>query len=256
MQVRRREACEDLGNLREYRVFIGNKTPELSCSSEQLQSSRRQFEEQFLIADMASISNATFTCDGWPHFKYPLSLSPIPRSMKSGIIALCVFALLSCIATLCLLGLLTYRFITSRNDRRAPLYKNQYMLLIYSLVLADFQCDLGFFLDVIWLHRDQIIAPSAPCFIQAWLINIGDLSSGFFVFAIACHTFYNVVFGKRLGLTKLCWCIVGLWLLAVILTCIPIILHPKNIFVTQGSWVCSLLFFAPSGFWFCLTTFD
>ncbi|CZR61498.1 uncharacterized protein PAC_11395 [Phialocephala subalpina] len=185
------------------------------------------------------VTNATFTSHDWTHFKYPLSLSPIPRSMKPGIIALCVFAFISCATTLSLLGLLTYRFITSRNDHRAPLYKNQYMLLIYSLVLADFQCDLGFFLDVVWLNKDQIIAPSVPCFVQAWLINIGDLSSGFFVFAIACHTFYNVVFGRRLGLTTLCWCIVGLWILAVILTCIPIILHPKNIFVTQGNW-CSI----------------
>ncbi|KAF8861302.1 hypothetical protein BDZ45DRAFT_559352, partial [Acephala macrosclerotiorum] len=167
------------------------------------------------------------------------SLSPIPRSMKPGIIALCVFALISCVTTLSLLGLLTYRFLISRNDDRAPLYKNQYMLLIYSLVLADFQCDLGFFLDVIWLHKDQVIAPSVPCFLQAWLVNIGDLSSGFFVFAIACHTFYNVVFGRRLGLTTLWWCIVGLWVLAVVLTCVPIILHPKNIFVTQGNW-CSI----------------
>lgn len=184
------------------------------------------------------VTNATFTSHDWTHFKYPLSLSPIPRSMKPGIIALCVFAFISCATTLSLLSLLTYRFITSRNDHRAPLYKNQYILLIYSLVLADFQCDLGFFLDVVWLHKDQIIAPSVPCFVQAWLINIGDLSSGFFVFAIACHTFYNIVFGRRLGLTTLCWCIVGLWILAVILTCIPIILHPKNIFVTQGNWVC------------------
>jgi hypothetical protein len=105
------------------------------------------------------------------------------------------------------------------------------------LVLADFQCDLGFFLDAIWLHKNQIVAPSAACFLQGWLVNIGDLSSGFFVFAIACHTFYNVVCGRKIGLATLQYCIVGLWVFAVVLTITPIALHPKNIFVTQGHWV-------------------
>lgn len=182
-------------------------------------------------------TNATFTSQDWTHYKYPMSLSPLPQSMKPGIIVLCAFSLLSCIATLALLGFLTYRFITGRNDRQTPLYKNQYMLLIFSLVLADFQCDLGFFLDVMWLHRNQIVAPSTSCIVQAWLVNIGDLGSGFFVFAIACHTFYNVVCGRKLGLTTLCYCIVGLWILAIILTIVPIALHPKDIFVTSGNWV-------------------
>jgi hypothetical protein len=156
-------------------------------------------------------------------------------------IALCVFSLVSCIATLSLMTFLLYRFHTSRNDYRTPLYKNQYMILILSLVLADFQCDLGFFLDIVWLAKGEVIAPSAACIIQAWLINIGDLGSGFFVFAIAAHTFLTIVFGLRFGLRTVLIGSAVLWILAHIITIVPIVLHPSDIFVLQGNWVYKLL---------------
>ncbi|KAF4629289.1 hypothetical protein G7Y89_g8862 [Cudoniella acicularis] len=185
------------------------------------------------------ITNATYTSPDWAYYKYPLSIAPIPDPMQPGIIALCTFALASCMATISLLGFLTYRFIVSRNESRAPLYKNQYMLLIYSLVLADFQCDLGFFLDVMWMYRGEIAAPSAGCYIQAWLINFGDLSSALFVLAIACHTFSNVVFGHKIMLRNLCIAIAFLWIFAAIITVSPIAMHPKDIFVASGNW-CSI----------------
>lgn len=185
---------------------------------------------------MAGTTNATFTSPDWAYYNFPSSLSPLSESMKPGMIALCTFSALSCIATLGLLGFLAYRFIAGRNQPN-PLYNNQYMLLIFQLVLADFQCDFGFFLDVMWLHKNQILAPSAGCFLQAWLINIGDLGSGFFVFAIACHTFCNVVLGKRIGLTALLSSIIALWALTLLLTVMPIALHHKDIFVVQGNWV-------------------
>ena len=157
--------------------------------------------------------------------------------MRRGMIVLCTITLVSCITTLSLLGYLSYRFFTGRNQYGTPLHKNQYILLIYSLMLADFQLDLGFLLDVMWLDRGHIVAPSAGCRAQGWLVNVGDLGSGFFVFAIACHTFLTVVYGRKIGLKTVCWSIVSLWVLAVILTVIPIAMHPRDIFVAQGSWV-------------------
>ena len=145
-------------------------------------------------------TNATYTSPEWTHFKYPLSLSPLPTSFRPGLIALVFFSMVSCVATISLIGFLLYRFAVTRNDYRAPLYKNQYIILIFSLVIADFQCDLGFFLDIVWLAKGEIVAPSTACTIQAWLVNIGDLSSGFFVFAIAAHTFANVVLGFKFRL--------------------------------------------------------
>ncbi|KAH6664418.1 hypothetical protein B0J14DRAFT_493619 [Halenospora varia] len=168
-----------------------------------------------------------------------MSISPLPDQMRPGMVVLCVFAFISCLATLGLMGFLLFRFIADRNETRSPLYKNQYMILIFSLVLADFQCDLGFFLDVMWLHRGEIIAPSVGCWIQAWLVNVGDLGSGFFVLAIAAHTFSNVVFGHKIGLRSLLLGSVALWVIALVLTLAPIFMHSSDIFVTQGNW-CSI----------------
>jgi hypothetical protein len=81
------------------------------------------------------------------------------------------------------------------------------------------------------------VAPSASCIAQGWLLNFGDLASGFFVLAIACHTFLTVVYGRKIVLWGVCWSIVSLWVLAAVLTVIPIGLHPGDIFVAQGSWV-------------------
>ena len=168
--------------------------------------------------------------------------------MRPGIVVLCTIALVSCLTTMSLIAYLSYFFFTGRKDH-TPLHKNQYMLLIYSLVLADFQLDLGFLLDSMWLGRSGIIAPSAGCIAQGWLLNFGDLASGFFVLAIACHTFLTVVYGRKIGLRGVCWSIMLLWALAAVLTIIPIGLHPGDIFVAQGSWVCAPeTFFASSTF--------
>jgi hypothetical protein len=182
-------------------------------------------------------TNATYTSPDWGYYKYPLSISPIPDLVRRGMIVLCAITFASCITTLSLIGYLSYRFVTGRNERGTPLHKNQYMLLIYSLVLADLQLDLGFLLDIMWLDEGQILAPSAGCMAQGWLLNVGDLASGFFVFAIACHTFSTVVYGRKIGLRTVCWSIVALWVLAAVLTIIPIAMHPGDIFVAQGNWV-------------------
>lgn len=182
-------------------------------------------------------TNATYTSPDWRYYKYPSSVSPISTEQHRGIIVLCTITLVSCITTLSLAIYLSYHFYTGRKDRGTPLHKNQYMLLIHSLVLADFQLDLGFLLDVEWLHRGQILAPSAGCSAQGWLINFGDLGSGLFVLAIAFHTFLTVVYGLKILHRTICWVIVSLWLVSAVLTAIPLALHPTDIYVAQGSWV-------------------
>lgn len=196
-----------------------------------------------------TITNETYTSPDWTYSEYPLSVSPIPDDMRQGMIALSVVSLVSCISTLALLGFLTYRLLTTRKGYEVPLYKNQYIILIYSLVLADFQLDLGFFLDVAWIEQHAIISPSSTCWAQGWLVNIGDLGSGFFVLAIAVHTFTSVVLGRKLALRTVTWASAVLWLLAFLLTTIPPVLHPLDMFTASGNWVslCPLpAFFAAS----------
>ncbi|RDL40858.1 uncharacterized protein BP5553_00837 [Venustampulla echinocandica] len=186
-----------------------------------------------------AITNATYTSPDWKYAKYPLSVSPIPDDMRQGMIALSVISLVSCLSTFGLLVFLTYRLWTSRKGYDAPMYKNQYIILIYSLVLSDFQLGLGFFLEVAWIKNNAIISPSSTCWAQGWLVNIGDLGSGFFVLAIGVHTFMSVVLGKRLDLRTVVWASVALWLFAFLLTTIPPVLHPSDMFTASGNW-CSI----------------
>ena len=183
-------------------------------------------------------TNATYTSPDWRYYKYPSSVSPIPDSMHRGIIILCAVTSVSCITTLSLIGYLSYCFMAGRNQYGTPLHKKQYILLIYCLVLADFQLDLGFLLDLMWLREGQIIAPSAGCIVQGWLINFGDLARGLLVLAITCRTFISVVYGSKIELRNVCWSIVSLWMIAAVLTIIPIAMHPSDIFVAHGNWVC------------------
>jgi hypothetical protein len=76
---------------------------------------------------------------------------------------------------------------------------NQYVLLVLNLLIADLQQSSAFLISWNWIRVDAILAPSAPCFAQAWLLHSGDVSSGFFVLAIAVHTFITAVYGKRIG---------------------------------------------------------
>ncbi len=71
----------------------------------------------------------------------------------------------------------------------------------------------------------MILAPSSPCFAQAWLLHSGDVSSGFFVLAIACHTFYTAVYGKRIGNKTFAGVVIATWALAYFLTGLGVGLH-------------------------------
>jgi hypothetical protein len=187
------------------------------------------------------ITNATYTSPDWTGYKYPSSLAPLPNWMSRGLTALCGFSFLSAITCLSLLFYITYLFIVGGAGYRAAVRKNQYLILIYSVLIADLQLATGFLVSIKWLHDDQMYTPSSACIAQAWLTNVGDLASGLFVLAIAAHTFLAVVFGRKLGFYAFCAVVVGLWVASVVVTAVPVILHPVDIFVVGGNWVTSSL---------------
>jgi hypothetical protein len=186
------------------------------------------------------ITNSTYTSPDWTGYKYPASLAPLPIWMSRGLIAICGFSLLSAMTCLTLLFYITYLFFVGGSGYRVEVRKNQYVILIYNLVIADLQLATGFLVSIKWLHDDQIYAPSSACVAQAWLTNVGDLASGLFVLAIAAHTFLSVVFGRKLEFYIFCSIVVGLWVVSVVVTAVPVILHPVDIFVVGGNWVSSM----------------
>ncbi|KAF9735242.1 hypothetical protein PMIN06_000673 [Paraphaeosphaeria minitans] len=170
------------------------------------------------------------------YFAYPNSLDPMTPTFHKGLIPLVIFAMASLVSVFALLCFVTWRLIGWRKSYREYVGGNQYILLIFNLLIADLQQSIAFVITFHWLRIGKILAPTAPCFIQAWFLHIGDISSGFFVLAIAIHTWLGVVKGYRMRYGWLIVLIVGLWCLAVLLTVLGPALHGNRFFTRAGGW--------------------
>lgn len=144
-----------------------------------------------------------------------------------------ILSVASCIA---MLLFIIYRFLTWRAHYRTFVGYNQYVVLIVNLLIADLLQGVSFMFSFHWVYYNGIFAPSRTCFSQGYLLNLGDLSSGFFVLGIALHTFYGAVRGRHLKHTTFTIVVISAWLLAVLLTSIGPIQHRDDFFVRAGSW--------------------
>ena len=176
------------------------------------------------------------TVDGHQYFPSPYSASPLPKSIRNGLIPIGLLAVLSVLSTTVLICFIAYRFATWRMHYRTFLGYNQYVVLVLNLLLADLQQASGFIISWHWFQEDKILAPSSACFAQGWLIHSGDVASGLFVLAIAIHTFYTAVYGRRVGNRMFAGVIVGLWGLAYLLTGTGVGMHGDKYFVRAGAW--------------------
>lgn len=87
--------------------------------------------------------------------------------------------MMSLVSVTALLAFITQRMVSWRKHYRQYVGYNQYVILIYNLLLADLQQSVAFSISFHWLKIDKILAPTGACFIQAWFLQIGDVSSGF-----------------------------------------------------------------------------
>lgn len=169
-------------------------------------------------------------------YPFPYSLSPLPDNLKHGLLAPGTLGVLSVASCIGMLLFIIYRFITWRAHYRTFVGYNQYVVLIINLLLADLLQGVSFMFSFHWVVHDGIFAPSRTCFSQGYLLNLGDLSSGFFVFGIALHTFYGAVRGRHVKHVTFTCLVISAWLLAVLLTSIGPIQHRDDFFVRAGSW--------------------
>ncbi|KAK0661366.1 hypothetical protein DIS24_g2583 [Lasiodiplodia hormozganensis] len=170
------------------------------------------------------------------HFPWPYSVDPLPDDLRKGLWPVGIFALMSTVATVGLLSWITYRLVSWRKHYRSYVGYNQYVLLIYNLLLADLQQSLSFLISFHWIHTDSMLAPSPACFGQAWLVQIGDISSGMFVLAIALHTFFSVVKGRQLPFRVFLTGTIIIWAIALLLTVLGPALHGNKYFTAAGAW--------------------
>ncbi|KAK4159191.1 hypothetical protein QBC43DRAFT_132027 [Cladorrhinum sp. PSN259] len=90
-------------------------------------------------------------------------------------------------------------------------YPNQFLVLIYNLLLADIHQAGAFLLNAVWVARDGIRVRTPTCWIQGWLVSTGDLSSSCFITAIAVHTYLAVVRNYTPPQRAVYGAVVGLW---------------------------------------------
>lgn len=166
-----------------------------------------------------------------------LDISPLPLVQYRGLIAISVLAFASALATTSLLCFITYRIFFSRRGDKRYLGHNQYIILIYNLLLADLQQSLGFIICIHWVRNDAIRAGTAACFLQGLWLQVGDPGSGLFVMAIAAHTFMLVTFGRKIEHKWFVIAVISVWCFLAIIVAIPIASHGVDVMIPSGAWV-------------------
>ncbi|KAK4651699.1 hypothetical protein QC762_601180 [Podospora pseudocomata] len=99
----------------------------------------------------------------------------------------------------------------AESTPRKKAYPNQFLVLVYNLLLADIHQASAFLLNAVWLGRDGIIVHTPACWAQGWLVSTGDLSSSCFITAIAVHTYLAVVRNYTPPQRAVYATVIGLW---------------------------------------------
>jgi hypothetical protein len=128
------------------------------------------------------------------------------------------------------------------SPRRARNPPNQFLVLIFNLLLADMHQATAFWLNAVWLGHDGIFVGMPTCFAQGIFVSLGDLASSVFITGIAIHTYCSVVHNYRPPHKALYLCIVAAWVFVYAISFIPVAATYNGeamggFFVRAGAWV-------------------
>ena len=199
------------------------------------------------------------------------SLSPLEPSHRHGLAAVAALATLSLVSSTTALLYLTFKLVRWHIERRKtstypnnssrdvpfvgdefrirepakPQQKpqlNQFLVLIFNLLLADIHQAAAFFINAHWAGRNIIDVRSPVCFAQGWLISTGDLASSCFITAIAVHTYLAVVWNYKPPQWAVYATMVGLWVFDYFLVVIGLVITSNGrehggFYVRAVAWV-------------------
>ncbi|TLD10730.1 hypothetical protein PgNI_05873 [Pyricularia grisea] len=109
---------------------------------------------------------------------------------------------------------------TTTPHAREP---NQFVVLLYNLLLADLHQSVAFVMSTVWLRENAILVGSQTCWAQGFLISNGDLAVSLFITAIAVHTYLVIVHGWRPTQKALILSCVCLWMFTYLMAAIGIL---------------------------------
>ena len=210
------------------------------------------------------------------------SLSPLPTFLYRGLTGVTVIASISLFSTATLFLHLTYKLIRleikeRRKVRRAAAVPpvdlslglserhfaamghrptreptptrqpikakpNQFVILIYNLLLADMHQAMAFFLNAAWISKNEISVGTGPCWVQGWYVSTGDLASSCFIMAIAIHTYLTVIRQYKPPQWAINTAVVGIWIFVYVMSMLGIALTRNGKaaggwFVRAAAWV-------------------
>lgn len=74
---------------------------------------------------------------------------------------------------------------------------NQFLILIFNLLLADMHQATAFMLSARWVKANEITVGTHICWTQGWFVSTGDLASSCFTGAVAIYTYFVIVKNRR-----------------------------------------------------------
>ncbi|KFA74306.1 hypothetical protein S40288_03725 [Stachybotrys chartarum IBT 40288] len=127
------------------------------------------------------------------------------------------------------------------QTKRAKRPPNQFLVLIFNLLLADMHQATAFWLNAAWLSQSGIYVGTATCFAQGLFVSLGDLASSVFITGIAVHTYLSVVHNYRPPPNVLYLCITAGWIFVYTISLIPVAATRNGeaiggFFVRAGAW--------------------
>jgi hypothetical protein len=130
----------------------------------------------------------------------------------------------------------------SPQKKKRP-HPNQFLVLIYNLLLADIHQAASFILNAVWVGRDALDVRTTTCWVQAWLIQTGDVASSLFITAIAVHTYLAIVRNYTPPQWAVYTAVVALWLFNYLLMVLGVAITDNGreyggFFVRATAWVC------------------
>nr|CDP30920.1 Putative protein of unknown function [Podospora anserina S mat+] len=129
----------------------------------------------------------------------------------------------------------------AESTPRKKAYPNQFLVLVYNLLLADIHQASAFLLNAVWLGRDGIIVHTPACWAQGWLVSTGDLSSSCFITAIAVHTYLAVVRNYTPPQRAVYATVIGLWVFNYLVAGLGVIITRNGadgggLYVRAAAW--------------------
>lgn len=98
-----------------------------------------------------------------PEVNRPTTLDPLPPVLQRGLTAVAVFGILSLTASTGLFCFLSYKLCRWYYKGHLANGANQFLLLIYNLLLADIQQAMAFSLTAVYVAQNKVEVGTTTC---------------------------------------------------------------------------------------------